>query len=191
MTLSDSAMRALIEQGYKLVMPLDENDIQPASIDMHLGDWLRVPHSHILDTFVIDPRYTKPADVFRDVDMRGRLDHCYDLPPGGIALGTTREKIFIPVDLEGVLDGVSSMGRWFCQVHMTAGYFDPGFEGDGVIEIKNNLPWWLRLSCGLRIAQLRLSRIDGQVVRPYGTAGNHYQYQRGPVGSQVAGVDEW
>lgn len=190
MSLSDSEIHDYLVRGYKLVNPLNLNDIQPASIDMHLGPSIRVPRTDLPEDFIVDPLKTRPSECFEDYTMIGPSSH-YDLPPGGIFLGTTSEKIIIPVDLEGILDGVSSIGRWFLQVHMTAGFFDPGFEGDGVIEGRNNLPWWFRLSNGMRISQLRLTRVDGLVARPYGTANNHYQGQRGPVGSQIAGGDPW
>lgn len=191
MALSDLKIKEYLDKGYKLVDPLDPACIQPASIDLHIDDWIRVPRLDVPEDFVVDPRSTLPIECFRDVDMRGHPGHCYDIPPDGIALASTAERIVIPYGLEGVIDGVSSIGRWFVQVHMTAGYFDTEFQGDGVLEIKNNLPWWFRLSCNLRICQLRYSRIEGEIARPYGKAGNHYQNQRGPIGSQLAGEDKW
>lgn len=193
MTLADSQ----IIQHWKdhettpLVQPMNPRDIQPASIDLHLGHLIRIPRTDIGPHAEVDPELDNPADYFTTIDLYELPGRFYAVPAGGIFLASTFEYINIPVDMEGELHGISSIGRWFVQVHMTAGYFDPGFHGDGVMEGLNNLPWKFRIRAGMRISQLRVSRVEGQVLQPYGSARNHYQGQSGPVGSQIAGEDTW
>ena len=51
------------------------------------------------------------------------------LHPGEFALGTTVERIVLPDDIVGRLEGKSSLGRLGLLIHSTAGYVDPGWDG--------------------------------------------------------------
>ena len=51
------------------------------------------------------------------------------LHPGEFALGTTIERIGLPDDIVGRLEGKSSLGRLGLLIHSTAGYVDPGWDG--------------------------------------------------------------
>jgi hypothetical protein len=90
--------------------------------------------------------------------------------------------------LAGRLEGKSSLGRLGLLVHATAGFFDPGFSGQGTLELSNvaNLP--LRLWPGMKIGQLCVFQMCSPSRFPYGSAayGSRYQDQRGPTPSRVA-----
>ena len=90
------------------------------------------------------------------------------LHPGEFALGTTIERIALPDDIVGRLEGKSSLGRLGLLIHSTAGYVDPGWDGQLTLELSNvaNLP--IVLTPGMKIGQISFSQMTTAVDRPYG-----------------------
>lgn len=104
------------------------------------------------------------------------------LQPGVGYLMHTAERIhtdhFVPV-----LDGKSSIGRLFVQVHVTAGFGDPGFDGQYTLEVMSLFP--VRVYPGMRFCQIRFHTIEGDVTS-YRELG-HYtgEAAQGPVASRI------
>ena len=71
------------------------------------------------------------------------------------------------------------------QVHSTAGFIDPGFDGHVTLELANvaNLP--ITLYPGMKIGQMSFMDLDGPAEKPYGSGslGSKYQGQVGPTPS--------
>jgi dCTP deaminase len=106
--------------------------------------------------------------------------------PGEFALGTTEERVKMPADLVGVVDGRSSIGRLAVVVHATAGFIDPGFEGQITLELSNIGSIPVKLYPGMRIAQISLHEMSSPAERPYGAArGSQYNNQSGPQPSRI------
>src|SRR5699024_2416381 len=109
------------------------------------------------------------------------------LHPGEFVLGATLERVELPDDLAGRLEGKSSLGRLGLLTHSTAGFIDPGFGGHITLELSNvaNLP--ITLWPGMKIGQLCLFRLSSPAEAPYGSAstGSKYQGQRGPTASKA------
>jgi dCTP deaminase len=76
------------------------------------------------------------------------------LHPGEFALASTLEYICLPTTLAARLEGRSTWGRLGLQVHSTAGFVDPGFEGILTFELNNLGKLPLMLFAGIRIAQI-------------------------------------
>src|SRR3981081_3877648 len=92
------------------------------------------------------------------------------LHPHEFILGNTIERVRMPDNLVGRLEGRSSLG-WLCVViHSTARFIDAAFEGHVTLEISNlaNLP--IALYPGMRIGQISFSLMTTPADRPYGTA---------------------
>ena len=47
--LSDGTIRRLVEEGRIVIEPWDPDLVQPASVDLRLGDSFRVFHNHRVD----------------------------------------------------------------------------------------------------------------------------------------------
>ncbi len=174
-------MREELARGRIRVEPLAEDAIQPSSIDLRLGDKIRVfRNNHIPH---IDLRHDT-ADLTEVVELAPRQP--FYLRPGEFALGVTEEWIAVPDDLVARLDGKSSLGRLGLLTHSTAGFVDPGFSGHITLELSNvaNLP--ITLWPGMKIGQLCLFRLTSAAEHPYGSAvyGSRYQDQRGPTPSR-------
>jgi dCTP deaminase len=104
------------------------------------------------------------------------------LHPGEFVLGSTVERVALPDDLVGRLEGKSSLGRLGLLIHSTAGFVDAGWDGQLTLELSNvaNLP--ITLYAGMKIGQISFMQMTTSADQPYGSGrlGSKYQGQRGP-----------
>lgn len=181
MILSDlDIMRAQLDDD--IITPFDVGQIQPASYDLLLGPGFKRMNR---DERAIDPvRRPMPDGMYEEIFC----DFLF-LRSQQFLLVTTSETVRIPTDLVGRVEGKSSLARIGLMVHVTAGYIDPGFNGQITLEVVNLGPRDIKLTVGMKIAQLTLAELTNECDRPYGhpELGSQYQDQAGPTGSQ--GVD--
>jgi dCTP deaminase len=172
--LSDGTIRRLVEEGRIAIEPWDERLVQPASVDLRLGDSFRVFHNHRVTA--IDLR-EPPRNLTEEV--RIEEGEPFAIHPGEFVLGNTLERVAIPEDVVARIEGKSSIGRLGLIVHATAGFVDPGFQGTLTLEITNLTRVPIKLYAGLPIAQLSFMALDQAAERPYGSPelGSHYQGQ--------------
>jgi dCTP deaminase len=184
MILSDREIRSALESGHLAIEPLDDPEvqIQPASVDMRLGNRF-VVFRHSSKPY-IDPAVDDAAEYTEVVQIAD--DEAFYLHPGEFVLGTTRERVRIPEDLVGRVDGRSSIGRLAILVHATAGFIDPGFEGNVTLEFSNVGKMPVRLRPNMRVCQISFERLSSPAEQPYGVArGSKYQGQVGPTPSRI------
>jgi dCTP deaminase len=136
MILSDRDLRARLASGDLIVTPLaDETlQIQPASIDLRLAcDFIVFRAARVT---CLDPR--DPSTI-EEASERVTIPEgeAFILHPREFCLGSTIEKLRVPKDLVARVDGRSSIGRMAIVVHATAGFIDPGFEGQVTLELSN------------------------------------------------------
>ncbi len=172
--LSDGTILRLVEDGRIRVDPWDESLVQPASIDLRLGDSFRVFHNH--RTPAIDLR-NPPTNLTEQVKVTD--GEAFVIHPGEFCLGRTLEYVELPDDIVARIEGKSSLGRLGLIVHATAGFCDPGWRGTLTLELNNLTRVPIKLYPGLPIAQLSFMTLDAPARRPYGHAelGSHYQGQ--------------
>ena len=170
--LSDGTIRRLVEEKRIVIDPWDPELVQPASVDLRLGDSFRVFHNH--RTAAIDLR-DPPTNLTEEVVT----SDVFVIHPGEFVLGVTLEHVRLPDDIVARIEGKSSLGRLGLIVHATAGFVDPGFTGTLTLEITNLTRVPIKLYPGLLIAQLSFMALDAPAERPYGSAelGSHYQGQ--------------
>ncbi len=171
MILSDKTLVSMIEQGTLAISPLDTEQIQPASIDIRLGDTFSVVED------------TSEGIINLEEEIPYKTIHAerYILMPGQFVLATTREYVNLPANLTAFVEGRSSLGRMGLFVQ-NAGWVDPGFEGEITLELFNANRCAIELRTGRRIGQLVFSQLDDVALNPY--AGK-YQGQKGATGSRV------
>lgn len=160
MILHDAALEDLCMRE-RLIEPYDPARLQPASIDLTLGSTFRVTRTH--RHRFIDLMEGAPEDLTEPVTVEDE----FVLHPGEFVLGATAEWIKVPDRMVGVLDGKSSLGRLGLLVHVTAGYFDPGFSGVGTLEFVNLLDVPIVLRPGLAICQFRVHLMQDAARVPY------------------------
>jgi dCTP deaminase len=180
--LSDRSIREQIAAGRIVVEPFDGGLVQPSSIDLRLGrSFLVFRNTRRAYLDVKEPA----EDLMERIDLEP--DEPIALHPTEFVLGSTLERVTIPNDLVGRLEGRSSVGRLGIVIHSTAGYIDPGFSGPITLEIANlaNIP--IRLYPGMRIAQISFSQMTTPAEVPYGqrSLGSKYQGQGAPTPSRL------
>lgn len=177
MILSDRSIREALADKRIEIDPLDERDIQPSSVDLHLDRYFRVFLNHTMR--VIDVKEDQ-EELTQLVEIRE--DEPFVLHPGEFVLGSTLERVKLPDDLVARLEGKSSLGRLGLLIHSTAGFVDAGWDGQLTLELSNvaNLP--ITLYPGMKIGQISFLQMTTAADNPYGSTeiGSKYQHQVGP-----------
>jgi dCTP deaminase len=170
--LSDGDLRRAIAAGEIGVDPFNDEDIQPASIDLHLDKSFRVFRNNRYG--FIDPSVDQPG--LTELEVASGAEP-FMLHPSEFVLGQTLERISVGSSLLGRLDGKSSLGRLGLLIHSTAGYVDPGWVGNLTLELGNVASLPIALYPGMKIGQISFHRMSSPVERPYGSAALHSRYQ--------------
>jgi dCTP deaminase len=182
--LSDWTILRLVQEGRIRIDPWDPELVQPASVDLRLGDSFRVFHNHRVSG--IDLR-KPPTGLTEEVVIDP--EESFVIHPGEFCLGRTLEWVELPDDIVARIEGKSSIGRLGLIVHATAGFCDPGWKGTLTLELNNLTRIPIKLYPGLLIAQLSFMTLDRPALRPYGSQdlGSHYQGQRAATESRYEG----
>lgn len=180
MILSDGDIKQVISSGKLGIDPFDEECVQPSSVDLHLLDEVLVFDSH--KAAVVDVR--SKVNVTRKVRIE---ESGFVLHPSEFILGSTFESFKIPASLAAKLEGKSSLGRLGLVIHATAGFVDPGFEGQLTFEISNVSRLPILLYPKMKIAQICFIKMSSPAQLPYGSKGlgSKYSGQKGPTASKV------
>ncbi len=179
MVLADRTIRRLLDEARIEIEPYDSTLLQPSSVDVRVDRFFRVFHNARYP--FIDVKEPQ-EDLTELVEIDDETP--FILHPGEFVLGSTLERIRLPDDLVARLEGKSSLGRLGLLTHSTAGFVDPGWDGDLTLELSNvaNLP--ITLYPAMKIGQISFFRLTSAAETPYGSAGNKYQGQRGPTASR-------
>jgi dCTP deaminase len=168
--------------------PYTPENINPASIDLRLGDRISTPRWY----------WRNPVTRFCAWHLFGKPDpkklahfywnspqvfYTHTLWPGQFVLCHSFETTDIPDHLAVMLLSKSSTGRIGLE-HLHAGFGDPGFGKNGgaqwTWELCNLAPWPIELKAGQRLTQLVFFEMNGIPEKSYDQTGR-YQGQRGPT----------
>ena len=175
MILPDHEIRKYLKEGKIVVEPLDdpENQIQPAQIDLRLGNDFRIFKA--ISTPYID---TKKGTEGYTEEIKIEDGSPFIIHPREFVLGTVKEYIKLPNDLVGVVDGRSSLGRLGVVIHSTSSSINPGWEGKFVLEITNIGKMPVALYPGQRVAKLAFHKLNSPAERGYAERKAKYQAQK-------------
>ena len=156
--LTRDAILAELEAGRLVIEPFQPDQLGAASMDLTLGDEIRVIESG-----------AEPIDLLDETDYRDhtivrRLDEPYVLEPGCTIHGITRERISLPPDLCGFLEGRSRFARLGLMIHVTSAFVQPGVSNRQVLEMSNVSNRPLRIHPGVRLCQIVLLRTEGKAT---------------------------
>ena len=181
--LSDRTLREQLAAGRIVIDPLDESLIQPSSIDVRISNLFRVFRNHTRG--VIDVKQDMD-DLTELIEIAEHGGDPFILHPGEFVLGSTLERIAVPDDLVGRVEGKSSLGRLGLLIHSTAGFIDAGFDGHITLELANVASLPITLYPGMKIGQVSFMQMTSPADKPYGSGakGSKYQGQRGPTPSR-------
>jgi len=175
-------LQYLADGRLKIEPPVGPEAVAQVSIDLRLG--------RKFTTFKTPPAYLPAIHVDHSLWTSSDLwDHVeaseFRLKPGGFVLAQTLERVCLPPDLVGLVEGRSSWARVGVSIHVTAPKIDPGFDAQITLEMYN----FGRIAVDLRSeidrpAQLMLLRVSTPLAAKelYGQ-GEHaaFQGQTSPI----------
>lgn len=177
--LGGKEIERAILRGDIEVDPYEPAHLNPVSFDLRLGSKVAKYEAAGCrrDNY---PLNCKNEETLRIVDEFEIGPHGVCLWPGQLYLMHTLERVkttrYVPV-----LDGKSSIGRLGVFVHVTAGFGDPGFDGQYTLEVLTTYP--TRVYAGMRFCQIRFHTIEGE-AKLY--EGNYTgEASMGPVPSKI------
>ena len=181
--LSDRTIREEIAAGRIVIDPYDDQLVQPSSIDVRISHLFRVFRNHTSAVIDVKADQTGLTEL---VEMPEDGSEAFMLHPGEFVLGSTLERVAVPDDLVGRVEGKSSLGRLGLLIHSTAGFIDAGFDGHITLELANVASLPITLYPGMKIGQVSFMRMTTPAEHPYGAgaSGSKYQGQRGPTPSR-------
>lgn len=190
MILSDKDIKKKLENSEVEINPYPKDEqFQPASVDLTLGnDFMKLMwNSSTIGLGICTLDIKNPRKELKYHKCQFSKKHGITINPGDSILGTTVERIKLPNDLCARADGRSSLGRHFIGIHVTAGFIDPGYEGQLTLEITNQGSTAFVLYPGMRICQLIFEPLSSPCDRPYGqdVLKSKYQGQKGVVESKL------
>ena len=154
------------------------------AVDVRLHEEITVPQSGPYHYDVTEPE-TLSQVIAQHSQKHTLTDEApYSLEPHQLILGRTLERIDLPTDrgtphLAARIEGKSSWARCGLMVHFTAPTVHPGWAGPLTLEIINLGPMSFVLRPAMRIAQLIVEEVRGEVF-PNPSA---FQDQSTPEGS--------
>lgn len=131
--LARSEILQEIEAGRIRIDPYDPQMIGPASIDLHLSNafrlFVRMPQKVKVTNSIDFKQVTKGIKIPNDESIR--------MHPGETLLGITKEKVTLPDDICGWLEGRSRFARIGLLIHISASFMQPGISNHQVLEMSN------------------------------------------------------
>ena len=171
MILSDKTIIRMLDENSLTIKPITKEQIQPASVDIRLGDTFSVVDDTPSGIITLDSK----------INYKTIKTDTYLILPGQVVLATTIEYFELPDNLTAFVEGRSSLGRMGLFIQ-NAGWVDPGFKGEITLELYNANRCAIELKCGRRVGQLVFAEMDDHALNPY---NGKYQGQAGATGSRV------
>ena len=151
--LGRSRILELLRSGELRIEPsCSRSQIGAGSIDLRLGNEFRV-FKKVHGVFSV----TNKAD-FGEITERIRVSDRGQMliMPGELVHGITKERVTLPMNMAGFIEGRSSLARVGLLAHLSSGFVHPGTSNRTVLEIANISPFPVSIKPGLRICQLVL-----------------------------------
>jgi dCTP deaminase len=147
----------LLNSGEIEIDPFLGSLVGPASIDLRLGNDFRI---------FKNARKTYDVTEENGLDEFTELVHISDaeklmLMPGRSCLGITVERIKLPTNICGWLQGRSRFARLGLVIHATASFIQPGINNKQVLEITNTGQIPLNLVPNVALCQIILQECLG------------------------------
>lgn len=157
--LCDHQIVSLVRRN--LVSPYDQEMVNPASLDVRLGENIMVESpltSQLVHCSIVGHTQEEP----------------FLLQPHEFILAETLEEFQLPDCIAGQLALKSSRAREGIE-HLLAGYIDPGYKGRLTLELQNARAMHpVALWPGMRIAQIVFHRMSMLPGKDYSMTGRYY-----------------
>lgn len=165
MILTRNEILNAVQTGDIVIDPFEESALDAASYDMTLYHQIRVFIEGLneIDLMEMAQDASTLLNITRIIDVPA--ESYYLLKPGELVLGMTLEKLTLPPNIAGSLEGRSRFARMGLMVHVTASFLQPGINNTRqVFEIFNASRNAIKLRSGVRIAQVIFERCEGNAT---------------------------
>lgn len=142
------------------IEPFSENQVGPASIDLHLGNAFRV-FKRFDNTIRVTNEAPFPFEKYTEKKHLKEGEELF-LMPGETVLGITRERIKLPPNICARLEGRSRFARMGLLVHISASFIQPGITNKQVLKLSNVGTVPLVLKPGIKICQMIFEETIGE-----------------------------
>jgi dCTP deaminase len=164
MILSDRDIASCMKKGVIRVTPAPKKEqMGPASIDLTLSNEFWKPKKTVR-------RIDISKVSFNDVMEHFKADSV-ELNPRDMILGKTVEKIELPSNICGRLEGRSSFARLGLAIHVTSSFIQPGSRNHQILEIVNLSRQKILVKAGMRVSQVIFEELRSGTSRPYAKFG--------------------
>lgn len=134
--LPDYILKEYISKGIIKIDPLPEDWeslVSEVTVDFHMGYTLRIFKTDGRD--VIDTKFSTREELESMMEtITLKPGQPFVLTSEDFVIASTLERLTLPPDIVGHLHGKSSLARIGVVVHSTAARFDPGWDGNPVLE---------------------------------------------------------
>jgi len=154
--LNDKSIRELIDSGIKIVDPFTEDNLQPASIDLRLGN---ISYEYHLK------QYTLGDSIDEEEDIIKKNFESKTIKNGESCFVGIYEKLYIPKNVIGLIMPRSSISR--LGIHIVPTYMNPGYNGHMPLTIINHTGIDVVIKPMLRVVQLILFPLSGMPDKIY------------------------
>jgi dCTP deaminase len=165
MLLSDVDIKRMLKNKTMKIVPLEQDQIGPASVDLTLSN----------EWYFFNKKYLGKNVDLSKVDFKAAFKKTkakkVQLLPGEMCLGKTLEKITLPADIIGKLEGRSRYARMGVIIHTTSAIVQPGSSNHQILEIVNLAPFSITLHKGMKISQVLFERLESETSKPYAKYG--------------------
>lgn len=174
----DREIRQAMEDGSIRIDPAPKR-VNPSSVDFTLlGEIIYLKRVRQSELDLRQPDFPKDMAERFHFGPEGFIIH-----PGELYLCATVERITLGPDVVMSLENKSSLARAGLIPHTAAGFFDPGWDGQGTGEMYNVGPIPIRIYPGMYFAQGVFYRTSVPAEEPYDSKGRGSLYvgSVGPV----------
>lgn len=157
--LAYSAILDYIQSGQIKIEPFNKANVGAGSIDMTIDKTFRI-FKKVHQLYQVTNQMK--AEDFENLTALITVDDYLLLQAGETALGITVEKIELPANICGWIQGRSCFARIGLMVHITSNFIQPGSKNKQVLELFNAGPAPLALHPGTKVCQIILEEVKGK-----------------------------
>lgn len=170
MILVDKTIKEQLNNESIKISPYNPSQLGPSSYDIRLSNNFMVfdPQLEIIDPYNLNK-------IMKEYYIN--YNEFFVLHPNQFVLGSSIESFTLNNHIVGQINGKSSLARLGLQIHATAGFFDPGWNGVATLELSNVSPIPIRLYPGMLIGQMVFIFGSNECDRPYGDKELNSKYQ--------------
>jgi dCTP deaminase len=162
MILCDKDIKKIL--GSELIIePFNEEQVSSSSVDLRLGHEFRI-FKHTGRTH-IDPTDKTSSEEYTELHKINDSKP-FTIHPGEFVLATTYERVSMPNNIVGSIDGRSSLGRLGIIIQ-TAAMVDAGFKGHVTLELANIGKMPVNIYPQMRICRMTLHKLSNECENPY------------------------